>query len=127
MPDATSPIRRTARVKLSAGVRAEVVVENLVRKGWPREEAVGAFAAEVEALKKVSRKEFKFIHTRRSLADRMAAGAVPMLAGLGIMACGVGLSVLVSSLTFGSLWVVFIGLIATGFVVMLYGIAGGGD
>jgi hypothetical protein len=53
--------------------------------------------------------------------------AATIFAGRGIMACGVLLSVLFSWFTSGALIVLFLGLIATGFVIMLYGIASGGE
>jgi hypothetical protein len=127
MPEETDAMHVAVRLKLSSGVKPSVVIENLVRAGWPREQVVSAVAAEAEALKTGARREFKFIHTRKSLLDRIVDGAIPILAGLGLMAVGVVLSFLFSALTFGAERVVFIGLIATGFVITLYGLASAGE
>lgn len=127
MPAETDQIRITARLKLSAGAKPPVVIENLVRAGWSREEATEAVAAELARLKSPAHQQFKVIHTRKSLLDRIVDGLVPILIGLAQMAAGVGLSIGFSALTFGAARVVFIGLIATGFATLLYGLLASGD
>lgn len=88
MLPADHPLRIAARLKLNAGVKPELLTENLVRLRYPREEVAQAISLELAARKLPSAKRFQLLESHKSLLDRLADSSIPLFIGLGITAIG---------------------------------------